>query len=157
MSDIIRIPNILNYTQEIINGDLILTPKIKIIQSEYELLNNYLFGNSTILECSIKNNENEEIISEKGSVISYASILKDIWVSMPTQLILQNTTFNFKLTNENGKKGYKWCSELLMSYQGKNADGSIFEIIKMCNLNNYSISIKIKLFANDIIYYNKKI
>ena len=91
MSDIIRIPNILNYTQEIINGDLILTPKIKIIQSEYELLNNYLFGNSTILECSIKNNENEEIISKKCSVISYASILEDIWVSMPTQLILQNT------------------------------------------------------------------
>ena len=37
--------------------------------------------------------------------------------------------FNFKLTTQNGKKGYKWCSKLLMSYQGKNADGSIFEII----------------------------
>ena len=157
MSDIIRIPNILNYTQEIINGDLILTPKIKIIQSEYELLNNYLFGNSTILECSIKNNENEEIISGKGSVISYASILKDIWVSMPTQLILQNTTFNFKLTNENGNKGYIWSSKLGMSYQGKDANGSIFEIIKMCNLNNYSISIKINLFSNEVIHYNKKI
>lgn len=84
MSDIIRIPNILNYTQEIINGDLILTPKIKIIKSEYELLNNHQFGNSIILECSIKNNENEEIISEKCSVISYTSILKDIWISMPT-------------------------------------------------------------------------
>lgn len=27
MSDIIRIPNIENYTQEILNGELILTPK----------------------------------------------------------------------------------------------------------------------------------
>jgi hypothetical protein len=48
---------------------------------------------------------------------------------MPTQLILQNTIFNFKLTTQNGKKGYKWCSKLLMSYQGKNADESIIEII----------------------------
>lgn len=31
MAEIIRIPNIENYTQEIINGDLILTPKLQSI------------------------------------------------------------------------------------------------------------------------------
>jgi hypothetical protein len=153
MSEIIRIYNIANYTQEIIDGDLILTPNIKIINSEYELLNNYSFYNSTILECIIINNENKEIISNKET--KYISILKDIWKSMPTQLILQKTTFNFKLTNEDGNKGYYWCPELLMSYQGKEAKGSIIEILKMCNINNYSINIKIKLSSNQIINFIK--
>lgn len=31
MSDIIRIPNIENYNQEIINGELVLTPKMRVI------------------------------------------------------------------------------------------------------------------------------
>jgi hypothetical protein len=154
MSEIIRIYNISNYTQEIIDGDLILTPNIKVITSEYELLNNYSFYNSTILECIIINNENKEIISNKETKY-YISILKDIWKSMPTQLILQKTTFNFKLTNEDGNKGYIWCPELLMSYQGKEAKSSIIEILKMCNINNYSINIKIKLSSNQIINFIK--
>jgi hypothetical protein len=155
MSDIITIPNINNYTQEIIDGDLILTPNIKIINSEYEFLNNYnhLFNGSSIIECIIINNINQKIISNNKT--KYTSILQDIWKSMPTQLIIQATTFNFKLTDENGNKGYKWCPELLMSYQGKDAKGSIIEMLKMCNLNNYSINIKIKLSSNAIINFIK--
>ena len=37
MTEVIRIPNIENYTQEIINGELILVPKKQYI-SENELL-----------------------------------------------------------------------------------------------------------------------
>jgi hypothetical protein len=52
MSEIIRIPNIENYNQEIINGELILTPK-KVYISEDEL-NNTDIRFSNILECIIK-------------------------------------------------------------------------------------------------------
>ena len=38
---------------------------------------------------------------------------------MPTQKILQNTSFNFKLTDEKGEKGYAWCQDLHMSFQNK--------------------------------------
>ena len=54
MSDIITIPNINNYTQEIIDGNLFLTPIIKIITSEKELLH-FSFNYSTIIGCIIKN------------------------------------------------------------------------------------------------------
>ena len=78
MTELIRIPNIENYTQEIINGELILTPK-KQYMTENEL-NMTNITNSTIKECIIKNEE--EIISIKKS---YRSVLVDIWKSMPTK------------------------------------------------------------------------
>lgn len=48
------------------------------------------------------------VVDKNGKVISnlnqYQHILTDIWTETPTQKILQNTSFNFKLSNENGKK-----------------------------------------------------
>ena len=52
MNDIIRIPNIENYTIEIINGELIATPKMQFI-TESELTNIDL-AHSTIKKCIIK-------------------------------------------------------------------------------------------------------
>ena len=92
MTELIRIPNIENYTQEIINGELILTPK-KQYMTENEL-NITQITNSNIEECLVK--KEEEIISINTS---YRSVLIDIWKTMPSQKILQTTTFNFKLTN----------------------------------------------------------
>jgi len=48
---------------------------------------------------------------------------------MSASIILQNTTFNIKLTNENGKCGYIWKPEINMSIQGKDAPGTLKEII----------------------------
>lgn len=92
MTDTIHIPNIDNYTIKIIQGVMILTPKeVFITEEEFQRTD---FRNSSILECEIKD---KEIISKKSH---YKSVLVDIWKSMPTQKILQTTTFNFKLTNE---------------------------------------------------------
>ena len=55
MTDIIRIPNIINYTQEVINGELVLTPK-KIYITEDEL-KSVQITNSSIIECIIKEDE----------------------------------------------------------------------------------------------------
>ena len=59
MTEQIRIPNIENYTQEIINGELILTPKKQYI-TENELNMTHI-SYSNIEEC---------IIKKKGEIIS---------------------------------------------------------------------------------------
>ena len=146
MTELIRIPNIENYTQEIINGELILTPK-KQYMTENEL-NITQIANSTIEECLIK--KEEETISTKTS---YRSVLVDIWKSMPTQKILQTTTFNFKLTNENGEKGYKWCDDIHMSFQNKDARGTLKEILNMVKVNKLTIKLSIKLETGRIVHF----
>jgi len=146
MTEQIRIPNIENYTQEIINGELILTPK-KQYMTENEL-NITQFANSTIEECLIK--KEEETISTKTR---YRSVLVDIWKSMPTQKILQTTTFNLKLTNENGEKGYKWCNDIHMSFQDKDAKGTLKEILNMVKVNKLTIKLSIKLETGRIVHF----
>lgn len=146
MTELIRIPNIENYTQEIINGELILTPK-KQYMTENEL-NNTQIANSTIEECLIK--KEEETISIKTS---YRSVLIDIWKSMPSQKILQTTTFNFKLTNENGVKGYTWCDDIHMSFQNKDARGTLKEILNMVKVNKLTIKLSIKLETGRIVHF----
>jgi hypothetical protein len=146
MTDLIRIPNIGNYTQEIINGELILTPKQNYI-TENEL-NITQIKNSTIEECLIT--KGEERVSNNTS---YRSILVDIWKTMPAQKILQTTRFNFRLRNENGVKGYNWNSELNMSFQDKNSRGTLKEIINMVKVNNLSITISIRLDTGRLVYF----
>lgn len=146
MNEPIQIPNIDDYTQEIIDGTLILTPKKKYITEDE--LNMLSFSKSSVLECIVK--KNDEIISKNKK---YRSILVDIWKSMPTQKILQTTTFNFKLTNENGKNGYNWVDEIKMSFQGKDSNKTFTEIISMIKLNKMSIEVSIELESKRIINF----
>lgn len=147
MTELIRIPNIENYTHEIINGELILTPKKQYItESEFNMTS---FLHSTIEECEIK--KEEEIISTTCK--NYRSVLVDIWKFMPTQKILQTTTFNFKLTNENGEKGYKWCDDIQMSFQNKDATGTLKEILNMIKVNKLNIKLSIKLETGRIVHF----
>jgi len=146
MSDIIRISNISDYQQEIIDNELILTPIYNYID-ENELYSKDL-NNSIIESCLIL--DNDEIISNS---IKYFRILIDIYKSMAASTILQNTKFNIKLTNENGFKGYAWCPEINMSVQRQDAIGTIKEIIKMIKINKYKINICIKLITNEKIKF----
>ena len=146
MAEIICIPNIADYTQEVINGNLILTPK-KQYMTENEL-NMTQITHSAIKECIIK--KEEATISTNTS---YRSVLVDIWKSMPTQQILQTTTFNFKLTNENGEKGYRWCDGICMSFQNKDANGTLTEIINMVKVNKFTIELSIKLETGRIVHF----
>ena len=146
MTEIIRIPDIEKYTQEIINGELILTPKENYItEDEFNII---LLNSSKITECIVKNRE--KIISNKRK---YTTILRDIWKSMPIQKILQTTNFNMKLTKEDGKNGYIWCQELKLSIQNKDSKYTMKEILNMVKVNNYSIKISIILETGQIINY----
>jgi hypothetical protein len=149
MSDIIRVANIENYTIEFINGDLIFTPKKSYITDEDLILE--LVPTSRIDECIVINTEECETISKFQK--SYRMILIDIWKSMPSQKILQTTSFNIKLTNENDLNGYKWCPEINMSVQAKDQHETLKEIIKLVKINNYSLSLSLKISNNDIICF----
>lgn len=144
----ITIPNISNYDMKTVNNVLIITPKT-IYLSKNEFLNND-FTSSKILECEIKKSNYNNLISKKQK---YKSILYDIWKTMTSSKILQNTTFNMKLINENGENGYIWYDDLKLSIQSKNANNSIKEIFNMVDINNYSITLKIQLVNNNIINY----
>ena len=146
MTELIRIPNIENYTQEIINGELILTPK-KQYMTENEL-NMAMITNSQIIECLIE--KEDEIISTNNK---YRAVLVDIWKSMPAQKILQTSTFNILLTKENGAKGYKWCDDIHMSFQNKDARGTLKEIINMVKVNKLTIQLSIKLETGRIVHF----
>lgn len=149
MSEVIRISNIEGYIQEITNGALILTPKETYI-TETEL-NMTPITHSKIEKCVIK--KEDEIISTKKK---YRSVLLDLWKSMPTQRILQTSTFNFKMTNENGKNGYKWCDDIKMSFQSKDAMGTLKEIIHMVKINKLTIKLSIKLETGRIIHFKRE-
>lgn len=55
---------------------------------------------------------------------------------------------NIKLTNENGKKGYIFHPELNISMQGKDAKGTMKEIINFVKFNNYKMEIYIQIKNN---------
>lgn len=150
MSEIIRIANIDKYTVEYINNELILTPKENYItEDEFDKTK---LNSSKILNCIVKNKDN--IISNK---LRYRSILDDIWISMNVSKMLQTTTFNYKLTNENGLNGYKWCPNLNLSIQCKDAKHTMKEILNMIKINNYSIKLTIQLETNKIIKFKLNI
>lgn len=161
MSETIQIKNINNYTIEIIDNTLILTPKIEHplpplpnppLQSiSEEELYRLSLSNSVITECCIKNHD--VLISNK---LKFRKILIDIWKTIPSQRILQNSTFNFKLSNEKGANGYTWCQEINMSFQNKDSNNSIKEIIRMCNISKYNIQITIKLEDERTIFFSNE-
>jgi hypothetical protein len=142
MTDIIRISNINNYKLELINNELILTPILNYI-SESDLLSIDL-RHSQINYCIIKDKDNN-ILLNNSNVISYLRNLIDLY---------RNTSFNISLQKEDGgNKGYVWYPEIRLSIQGKDARGTIREIINMVRINEYKIDISINLSNGEIIYY----
>tara|TARA_Y100000389_G_scaffold23545_1_gene20207 strand:+ start:178 stop:645 length:468 start_codon:yes stop_codon:yes gene_type:complete len=144
----IEIKNISSYNQKIdnINNTLILIPKNIKKYISFNDISNFDLTNSKINKCEVYSKDN--IITNKNK---YQKILTDIWNTMLIQNILQNTTFNFKLSNEN-TCGYRYIPKLKVSFQGKDANKTMHEIIKMIKLKNYSIDISIELENKDIIY-----
>jgi len=127
-----------------------LTPeKIYITEKDLIML---IITYSKIKECIIKK-EGENISTTKTK---YTSVLVDIWKHMSIQKILQTTTFNFKLTNENGEKGYIWCPDIGMSFQRKCAKKTLTEILNMVKVNKLTIKLTIKLETGRIINFKKE-
>ena len=89
MNNIITIQNIQEFTQQIINGNLILT-RINLFIDEETLFKNNLRG-STILECKINNVNN--------NIHKYKKLLINLYSTTDKETILQNTTLNIYKKN----------------------------------------------------------
>lgn len=141
----IIIKNIQDYVWEIINDELVLTPKKKYLtEDEIEAED---FAYSKIVDCSVK--DNDTMISKKKQ---YQKVMKEIWQYMPHEKLIELTTYNIKETCENGNLGYNWFEPCNISFQSKDSNGSLFEIIHMCKENNYTLNLSIELKSKKIVY-----
>ncbi len=138
----IKIPHISNYIMEIVDDTLILTSKLNYITESD--MNKICLMDSIVLGCKINDEEVDRL--------KYKSILIYIYKKMTANLILQNTEMNIKLieTNENG---YTWYKDLGMSIQGKDANLTFKEILRMIKINQMKLEIEIQLKNKEIIHF----
>jgi len=142
MNNTITIPNIQEFRQQIINGNLVLTRIIPFID-EATLFQKNLRG-STIVECKINNNNNN--IHKYKKLLIYLYSITDI------KTILQNTILNIS-QEEKYEKGFEYYNQLGVSIQGADARRILKEIINIIKIKNYSMELKIKLKNDDIIRF----
>ena len=142
-----HIHNSENCALEIINGVLMLTPSnVFIIEEEFQ--KNDFLNDSIILQCKIKNNE--EIVSKKTT---YMGLLIDVWKTMSNERVIQTTKFKFSLKDENENNMLVWYEEINMYVATKDANNTFKELFNMININNYSITISIKLKEGRVIQF----
>jgi hypothetical protein len=100
--------------------------------------------------------EESIIVNRDGDIVSdnkkFRGILVDIWKTMEKKDILNNTTFKFKYGNKRGVKGYNFCEEINMSFQNRDSNSTLKEILRMVKLNNLAIYLSIKLENGDIVH-----
>jgi hypothetical protein len=142
------IPNIENYTMEIADSVLTLVPKRVNISEDQ--INKTCFTKSKILYCLVTTKEDALITNR----CNFFEILEDIWKTMPTQKILQNTSYEFKMTAEKGHNGFWWNEKLSMSLRLKNTNDTVKEIVNMVKLNGYRLIMTIELKNKTFIEFN---
>ena len=142
MDNTITIQNIQEFTQQIINGNLVLTRIIPFID-EATLFRKNLRG-STITECKINNVNND--------IHKYKKLLINLYSTTGIETILQNTILNIS-REEIYDKGFKYYNQLGVSIQGANAGRTLKEIINIIKIKKYSMELKIKLKNDDIIRF----
>jgi hypothetical protein len=137
-----------------INGALILTPApapahTRAYLTEDEILKASL-SKCKIVKCDVQHNGLAISTNKK----KFRPILIDIWSTMPAEKIHEHAKYmNVRLSDEKGVDGYSFCSRINVSFQGGCAKRTFKEIINMVNVNNYTISISIKLETDRMIYF----
>lgn len=142
----ISIPNIENYTQSIVDGTLVLTPKTVLIKSSTMLKTDLTY--SKILSCSVKDNSGNKL----STSTQFNKIVTDIWKGMELQEVFQNTTYTLSLSeNDMHTRGFTYVRDLKIYKQGKDANGAMKEIINMISYKNFSINFTIKLQSGKVV------
>ena len=109
------------------------------------------FRFSIIEECKILNKKGDIVFENK----IFRGVLVDIWKTMEKQKILENTTFKFKNGNKRGVKGYNWCEGINMSFQNKDAIGTLREILHLVKLNDLTFNLTIRLKSDETVKFNR--
>ncbi len=138
----IIIPNIQEFTQQIINGNLVLTRIFPAID-EVKLFQKDLRG-SVIIYCRIND---IDIDARK-----YKKLLIYLYSNTDIATILQNTALNIS-RQERYDKGFEYYKQLGISIQGADARRTLREIINIIKIKKYSMGLKIKLKDDEIIHF----
>ena len=135
--------------EDLIEDDEILTEEDYL--TDDELIDDEIdYTSSSIEECKVVNKEGVLVSDNK----KFRGILVDIWKTMEMQEILENTTFKFKNGNKRGVKGYNWFEEINMSFQNRDANATLKEIIYFVKINNYAIDLSITLRTGETVKIN---
>jgi hypothetical protein len=153
---------LLTYNKDVIEDEEILVDEEDLIEDEEnlteedyitddELIDDEInYTSSSIEECKVVNKEGVLVSDNK----KFRGILVDIWKTMEKQEILENTTFKFKNGNKRGVKGYNWLEEINMSFQNRDANATLKEIIYFVKINNYAIDLSITLRTGETVKIN---
>lgn len=125
MDNTITIQNIQEYTQQIINGNLVLTRIIPVVDDAI-LFQKNLRG-STISECKINNINND--------INKYKKLLINLYSTTDMETILQNTILNIS-QQEIYDKGFVYYTNLGISIQGADTRRTLKEIINILKIKN---------------------
>lgn len=142
MNNIITIPNIEEYTQQIINGNLILTRIINWINESHLLKFN--LKKSHIVECIFNN--------EYYDIMKYKKLLLIIYQNIDKNIIIKHSTLNISC-DELYEKGFEYYDNIGLSIQGADSKRTLKEIINICKIQKYNLELKIKLQNNEIVNF----
>jgi hypothetical protein len=156
---------ILTYNKDVIEDDLAddedITYENLIEDDEILAEEDYLTDDELIddeIDYTSSSIEKCKVVNKEGVLVSdnkkFRGILVDIWKTMEKQEILENTTFKFKNGNKRGVKGYRWCEEINMSFQNRDANATLKEIIYFVKINNYAIDLSIVLRTGETVKIN---
>lgn len=142
MDNIVTIQNIREYTQQTINGNLVLTRIIPFVD-EVSLFQKNLRG-STILECKLNN-----IVYD---IKKYKKLLINLYSTTDIETILQNTILNIS-QQEIYDKGFEYYNKLGISIQGVDARRTLKEIINIVKIKHCRMDLTIKLKNDEVVRF----
>ena len=128
------ISDIDQYKQEIIDGNLILTKKIKSIGEE-QLLEKELSG-MKIVKCKINNID--------INLYTFRAIIINLYHQVNRNILLQTKTLNISQEEKN-ENGFKYYPSLKISVQYADSPKTLKAIITILKLQNYNMEMTLKL------------
>jgi hypothetical protein len=143
MENTITIPNIEEFTTQIVNGNLVLT-RIYPYLDEKTLFQKKIEA-SNIIECKIN--------KINIGINKYNKLLIYLYSSTDLQTILENSNLNISLL-EKHQKGFNYYKELGISIQRVSARITLKEIINIVKIKNFHMELKLKLDNDEIIRFN---
>jgi hypothetical protein len=80
-------------------------------------------------------------------------LLIDVWKTMSIERVIQTTKFTFSLKDESENNMLVLYEEINMYVATKDANNTFKELLNMIKINNYSITISIKLKEGRVIQF----
>lgn len=153
--------NLLHYDMKIENGECILTlknrPRPLVPDKDYVSV-----SDKTLLK-SVKDSVIQECcVRSDGFIVSTETKYQAIWTDIATKYgddlnTLRNHSFmNIMIGRQGSYKGYRWIPKRGISVQGKNAEGTMKDILNLCDKNKLTIEMTIKTKDGTIIHFNMK-